>query len=50
MRDTDGGPSEIATPRLVAELSAERERIDRTIAELVRSRQVLDEVIDAASR
>ncbi|WP_395358436.1 MerR family transcriptional regulator [Streptomyces sp. YH02] len=49
MRDTDGAPSAIATPRLVEELHAERERIDRTIADLVRSRDVLDEVISAAS-
>jgi DNA-binding transcriptional MerR regulator len=43
MRDADGGPSEIATPRLVAALVAERERIDRMIVDLVRSREVLDE-------
>jgi DNA-binding transcriptional MerR regulator len=49
MRDTDGGPSAIATPRLVADLAAERDRIDRTIADLERSREVLDEVIDAAT-
>ncbi|WP_369246810.1 MerR family transcriptional regulator [Streptomyces sp. R41] len=49
MRDADGGPSAIATPRLVADLAAERDRIDRTIADLVRSREVLDEVIDAAT-
>ncbi|WP_330310118.1 MULTISPECIES: MerR family transcriptional regulator [unclassified Streptomyces] len=49
MRDTDGRPSAIATPRLVADLTAERDRIDRTIADLVRSREVLDEVIDAAT-
>lgn len=49
MRDTDGGPSASATPRLVADLSAERERIDRMIRDLVCSRDVLDEVIDAAS-
>ncbi|MCE6997938.1 MerR family transcriptional regulator [Saccharothrix sp. S26] len=49
MRDADGGPSEIATPRLVDDLTAERARIDRLITDLVRSREVLDEVIDAAS-
>jgi DNA-binding transcriptional MerR regulator len=48
MRDADGGPSETATPRLVADLAAERERIDHSIADLLRSREVLDEVIDAA--
>ncbi|NUT53744.1 MAG: MerR family transcriptional regulator [Saccharothrix sp.] len=49
MRDADGGPSEIATPRLVEDLTAERARIDRLIDDLVRSREVLDEVIEAAS-
>lgn len=49
MRDTDGGPSEIATPRLVADLTGERDRIDRMIADLVRSRDVLDDVIDTAA-
>ncbi|MFE0799741.1 MerR family transcriptional regulator [Streptomyces sp. NPDC058812] len=50
MRDTDGGPSVVATPRLIADLTAERARIDRTIADLLRSRDTLDEVIDAAAR
>ncbi|MGW0393745.1 MerR family transcriptional regulator [Streptomyces sp. NPDC003042] len=49
MRDEDGGPSVRATARLVAELAAERDRIDRMIGDLVRSRDVLDEVIDAAA-
>ncbi|MFG1966778.1 hypothetical protein [Nonomuraea sp. NPDC049028] len=49
MRDADGGPSEIATPRLVTELATERDRINRMIIDLVRSRDVLDEVIDTAS-
>ncbi|MBY8345377.1 MerR family transcriptional regulator [Streptomyces spinosirectus] len=48
MRDGDGGPSAIATPRLVADLTAERDRIDRMIADLIRSRDTLDEVIEAA--
>ncbi|MET9379937.1 MerR family transcriptional regulator [Streptomyces sp. NPDC002928] len=48
MRDADGGPSAIATPKLVTDLAAERERIDRMIADLVRSRDTLDEVIEAA--
>jgi DNA-binding transcriptional MerR regulator len=48
MRD-DGGPSEIATPKLAADLAAERDRLDRRIAELVGSRQVLDEVIATAT-
>lgn len=50
MRDADGGPSVVATPRLVADLTAERSRIDRTIADLLRSRDTLDEVIEAAAR
>ncbi|SHN20034.1 MerR family transcriptional regulator [Cryptosporangium aurantiacum] len=49
MRDADGGPSAIATPQLVTDLTAERERIDRMITELTNSRAVLDEVIDAAA-
>jgi DNA-binding transcriptional MerR regulator len=49
MRDSDGGPSVIATPRLVEDLTAERARIDAMIADLVRSRGVLDEVIQVAS-
>ncbi|MFE2265552.1 MerR family transcriptional regulator [Streptomyces griseosporeus] len=49
MRDSDGGPSAIATPRLVEELAAERERIDRTIRDLQRSRDTLDEVIATAA-
>jgi DNA-binding transcriptional MerR regulator len=48
MRDADGGPSEIATPRLVTDLTAERERINRMITDLIRSRDVLDEVIETA--
>ncbi|MEV6319662.1 MerR family transcriptional regulator [Nocardia sp. NPDC051787] len=48
MRDADGGPNEYATPALVAELRTERERITRTINDLVRSREVLDDVIDRA--
>ncbi|MCX5299376.1 MerR family transcriptional regulator [Streptomyces sp. NBC_00193] len=49
MRDADGGPNVRATPALVAELTTERDRIDRLIADLLRSREVLDEVIDAAA-
>ncbi|MBT2225213.1 MerR family transcriptional regulator [Nonomuraea sp. NEAU-A123] len=49
MRDADGRPSEIATPRLVTDLAAERDRINRMITNLIRSRDVLDEVIDTAS-
>ncbi|MBD0693198.1 MerR family transcriptional regulator [Streptomyces sp. CBMA123] len=49
MRDCDGAPSDTATPVLVEELTAERDRIDRMIGDLLRSRGVLDEVIAAAS-
>ncbi|MEU9860789.1 MerR family transcriptional regulator [Streptomyces sp. NPDC047971] len=49
MRDADGGPSELATPALAEELTTERERIDAMIADLVRSRGVLDEVIELAA-
>ncbi|MYU36877.1 MerR family transcriptional regulator [Streptomyces sp. SID8358] len=48
VRDADGGPSAIATPRLVGDLTTERERIDRQITDLLRSREVLDEVIATA--
>ncbi|MCL7429526.1 MULTISPECIES: MerR family transcriptional regulator [unclassified Streptomyces] len=48
MRDTDGGPSAVATPKLVHDLTEERDRIDRMIADLLRSRETLDEVIEAA--
>ncbi|SCL44335.1 DNA-binding transcriptional regulator, MerR family [Micromonospora citrea] len=50
MRDADGRPSAIATPQLVVELTAERDRIDRMITELVSSREVLDDVINTASQ
>ncbi|WP_431042545.1 MerR family transcriptional regulator [Streptomyces sp. P1-3] len=49
MRDADGGPSERATPRLVTELTAERDRINRMITDLIRSRDVLEEAISTAS-
>lgn len=49
MRDADGGPSEAADAKLVAELTRERERIDRTIEDLFRSRDTLDDVIESAS-
>ncbi|MGW3566372.1 MerR family transcriptional regulator [Streptomyces sp. NPDC000941] len=49
LRDTDGGPSPEATPRLVSDLWEQRERLDRMIAELARAREVLDGVIEAAS-
>lgn len=49
MRDADGGPSEIATPKLVADLAEERDRIDRMMADLANSRAILDDVIDTAA-
>src|SRR5437763_1592705 len=49
IKDADGRPSAVATPKLVSELTAERARIDRLIGDLLRSRDVLDEVIDTAS-
>ncbi|MET9434735.1 MerR family transcriptional regulator [Streptomyces sp. NPDC006551] len=49
MRDGDGTPNEVATPRLVDELTAERDRIDGMITDLIRSRDVLDDVIATAS-
>ncbi|MEV4443811.1 MerR family transcriptional regulator [Streptomyces sp. NPDC049577] len=49
MRDVDGGPSERATARLVSDLTEERRRIDGLIADLLRSREVLEEVIQTAS-
>jgi hypothetical protein len=49
MRDDDGGPAADATPRLVTELTAERNRLDRTIRQLANSRDVLDDVIAAAA-
>lgn len=48
MRDCDGGPSEIATPLLVADLRKERSRIDQMIADLHNTREVLDDVIRTA--
>lgn len=50
MREPDGAPNDRATPELVVELTAERERIDRMIADLATSRAVLDEVISTAAR
>ncbi|WP_280234722.1 MerR family transcriptional regulator [Nocardia cyriacigeorgica] len=49
MRDADGRANERATPDLVAELEIERARIDRTITDLLRSREVLDDVIGRAA-
>jgi DNA-binding transcriptional MerR regulator len=49
MRDPDDGPNERATPQLVTDLTAERDRIDRLIADLTTSRAVLDDVITTAA-
>ncbi|MFJ9417261.1 MerR family transcriptional regulator [Streptomyces sp. NPDC101227] len=49
MRDADGAPNDLTTPQLVDELAAERDRINRMITDLLRSRDVLDEVISTAS-
>ena len=49
MRDADGAPNRFATRALVDELTVERDRITRAIAELELSREVLDQVIEAAS-
>ncbi|MET9824653.1 hypothetical protein ABZ038_24130 [Streptomyces sp. NPDC006349] len=43
-----GGPPAVATPRLVADLTAERARTDRKITGLLRPRAALDGAIDAA--
>ncbi|MEV4477662.1 hypothetical protein [Nonomuraea sp. NPDC049504] len=48
MRDADGGPAATADAKLIADLAVERERINRQIRDLNRSRDVLDEVITAA--
>lgn len=49
MRDADGGPAATASERLITDLAAERERIDRLIQDLLHTRDVLDEVISAAA-
>lgn len=49
MRDSDGGPSPMATPRLLTVLRSERDRLDRAIRELSASREVLDQVIVSAA-
>ncbi|UED88288.1 MerR family transcriptional regulator [Streptomyces profundus] len=48
LRDEDGGPSGRATPLLMSDLTEHRARLDRLIAELEISREVLDQVIEAA--
>lgn len=46
--DVDGSPSAAATPQLVGLLVEERTRIDESIKDLQRARDVLDGVICAA--
>ncbi|MEO3790728.1 MerR family transcriptional regulator [Nonomuraea sp. B10E15] len=46
--DGKGGAAVTATPWLADQLTKERERIDRMIGDLVRSRDVLDDVIREA--
>ncbi|GAA1073319.1 MerR family transcriptional regulator [Nocardiopsis composta] len=48
LNDPGEGPAETATPELAEQLRVERDRIDRMIDDLLRSRDVLDEVIDEA--
>ena len=48
MRAPEGGPNERATALLAEQLIAERERIDAAIADLGRSRALLDEIIASA--
>ncbi|AVH21592.1 MerR family transcriptional regulator [Nocardia cyriacigeorgica] len=48
IHDADGTPNATATPFLAETLVAERERIDACIRDLHRTREVLDEVIQAA--
>jgi len=49
MRDSDGRPNERATSKLAEQLVAERNRIDRQIVEMQRTREVLDSVIANAA-
>ena len=49
-RDVDGGPNEWTTPLLAETLAAERTRLNRRLSELHRTRDVLDDVIAAATR
>jgi DNA-binding transcriptional MerR regulator len=48
MHAPEGGPNERATAKLADQLSAERDRIDIAITDLIRSRGLLDEIIAAA--
>ncbi len=48
INDYDGTPAETATPWLTETLAAERDRIDAAVKDLLRTRDVLDGVINAA--
>lgn len=48
INDSDGTPSETATPWLSETLAAERDRIDACMKDLQRTREVLDDVISTA--
>ncbi|ADG79063.1 Transcriptional regulator, MerR family OS=Tsukamurella paurometabola (strain ATCC 8368 / DSM/ CCUG 35730 / CIP 100753 / JCM 10117 / KCTC 9821 / NBRC 16120/ NCIMB 702349 / NCTC 13040) OX=521096 GN=Tpau_2458 PE=4 SV=1 [Tsukamurella paurometabola] len=48
IHDVDGTPNASVTPWLADTLNGERQRIDRSIRDLLRAREVLDGVIDAA--
>ncbi|MBF6176370.1 MerR family transcriptional regulator [Nocardia blacklockiae] len=48
IHDTDGTPSALATPWLTETLAAERARIEDSIKDLRRAREVLDGVLRAA--
>jgi DNA-binding transcriptional MerR regulator len=47
--DEDGTPADTADGQLLVDLSAERDRIDRSLADLARSKALLDETIKTAS-
>jgi len=49
MRAPEGGPNDRATAKLAQDLIAERERIDATIADLSRSRALLNDIISGAT-
>ncbi|MEU0544209.1 MerR family transcriptional regulator [Nocardia sp. NPDC005978] len=49
IHDEDGTPNAVATPYLLHTLTEERARIDATIKDLHRAREVLDGVINAAT-
>ena len=48
MRAPEGDPNDRASSKLAEQLTAERDRIDVTMADLARARALLDEIIAAA--